>query len=137
MMSTQLEKFTWQTGGATMTNVLTTLDVEIRQMNHRPDLFAVIMTERPDNQGSSITNSFEHLATKLHNQRLREVAPEKILWVEHCPPDSFRDHDDYCLVKLSHDGKKYFNPKFAPIPADEYLKLLFTANGDPVEPPKN
>jgi len=55
----------------------------------RPDGTAwVMLTEVPDNKGTSITNAFEYLATLIKRTWLGELPPEAITWVEHYPERS-------------------------------------------------
>lgn len=45
----------------------------------------VLLSERDDNTGTSITNYFEKLATQIHKTFLAHVDPEQIRWIEHYP----------------------------------------------------
>jgi hypothetical protein len=124
MKTSQIEKFIWQTPGNQVTSILSTLGVELRQVIDRPEWIIAILSENPGNTGVSVTNGFEFFATKLFEQRMRGVfKPGDILWAEHYPPDEFRLDDEYCLVQLQWDGRKFFNPKWAPIHKDDFKRM--------------
>jgi len=44
----------------------------------------VICSEREDNEGTSITNMAEHLATAICKQF--DITPNNLIWIEHYPP---------------------------------------------------
>lgn len=55
-------------------------DVEI----YRSDtVTVVIITEREDNEGPSVTNTIEIIASLVYRKHLFPYAPERIRWVEH------------------------------------------------------
>jgi hypothetical protein len=45
----------------------------------------VICSELPDNEGASVTNAAEQVATWLCHRR--QLPPASIVWIEHYPPD--------------------------------------------------
>ena len=67
-------------------------------------LAVVILTEIAENKGKSVTNAFEHIATKIvHQKRLN---PHRVLWIEHYPDRNTREmtlpilNESYSLVSL-------------------------------------
>jgi len=80
----------------------------------------VMLTELPDNPGTSVTNYFERLATHL----LPFVAlftlgegssPESIIWVEHYErAEGSGLADTWDRVRLSWDGTRYHSPEWEP-----------------------
>lgn len=45
----------------------------------------VILTELPDNPGTSVTNAIENIATLIYKERLSDMAADAITWIEHYP----------------------------------------------------
>jgi hypothetical protein len=84
--------------------------------------FAVVLTELPDNPGTSVTNCVQQLATQLLPQvaqfsRPDPIDPRAILWLEHydrSPQNSFPETWD--LVHLDWDGARYHSPRWQPWP---------------------
>ena len=71
----------------------------------------VIATEREDNEGTSITNMAEQLATKVCQSF--DITPGKLVWIEHYPeqPDIMYD-ENYSLVQFNLQGGTHFEKAF-------------------------
>jgi len=85
----------------------------------------VMVTEIEDNEGTSITNMAERLATQI----IREfnIRPEKLIWIEHYPErgskyDPFLESFD--LVSFEWTGKEYCRPSWKGITKEVALGLL-------------
>lgn len=84
----------------------------------------VVLTELPDNPGTSITNFVEGIATLVHNQFLPDTPPESIRFIEHYPSESRGGDDEtFDLVILKWDGKQFRGPLWKPLPAEEVEKI--------------
>lgn len=88
--------------------------VEIKRDN---DKVTVILTELPDNPGTSVTNMIEHLATMIYHQFLKDVLVENITWIEHYI-ESFAG-ETFDKVKMEWDGQRFKNPKWERIKKKE------------------
>lgn len=69
----------------------------------------VILTELNDNPGTSITNAFEMIATRLYNERFRDRNPWDIKWIENYPARHHRE-ETFDEVSLHWDGSEYNSP---------------------------
>lgn len=78
----------------------------------------VILTELDDNPGTSITNAYEEIATKLHNEQLQHVDPTSIRWIEHY--SSKRYGETFDEVSLHWDGRKYSSPVWTRLKDDVF-----------------
>lgn len=87
------------------------------------DTFTVILTELPDNPGTSITNMIETLATIIYHQFLNGVPVEKIIWIEHYPPSIHRE-ETFDEVTFEWDGKYFFSPRWKRISPSELTMIL-------------
>ena len=71
----------------------------------------VIITEREDNEGTSITNMAEQLATAICQQF--GIAPARLIWIEHYPPTMdgrFQMHaESWNLVFFNLRGGGHFD----------------------------
>jgi len=77
---------------------------------HKND-FRVTLTELPDNNGTSVTNMVEHLATMVKHQFLHEIPNEKITWVEHYPENERLGHpESFAKVEMLWDDVRYSRP---------------------------
>ncbi len=83
----------------------------------QPDRAIVLMTELPDNEGTSVTNCAEHLATKIREQYLADLQIQNIIWIEHYPKNKKNGNfeDTYDLVNLKWDGAEFYSPSWEPI----------------------
>ena len=76
----------------------------------------VILTELAENEGTSITNCYEKIATELYKGRLSHYLPTEIQWVEHYNKNSYNTNDKleetFDLVSLQWDEQKrcYLSP---------------------------
>ena len=71
----------------------------------------VIFTELLCNQGTSITNMIEKLATEIYYKYLSHKPVNDIRWLEHYPKDFFGG-ETYDEVSLEWDGEKFIRPKW-------------------------
>lgn len=62
------------------------------------NLYKVIVTERNDNSGTSITNMIESLCTKIYNEFLIGIPKHEIIWLEHY---DYFNKNSYDLVKFN------------------------------------
>jgi len=75
--------------------------------------YIVILTELEDNEGTSVTNAIEDIATQIKNTRLANVNANDIIFIEHYEK-IFDDKETYDVVTLSYDEqlKRYFQPRW-------------------------
>ena len=67
------------------------------------ELYTVIASELKDNPGTSITNFYEHLATKIYHEKLNGIPIEDIIWIER-----YSDTDvEYSIVDLEWNGEEF------------------------------
>ena len=68
----------------------------------------VIATEAPENEGTSITNMAEQLATLICQEF--SIEPKHLIWIEHYPErGDFRDYpESYDLVQFNLDSDGVF-----------------------------
>ena len=99
----------------------------------------VIVTEIPENEGTSVTNVAEQLATQICEKF--KIDPSKLIWIEHYPErGEWKDYDEsYDLVQFNLEGGNPFfpndskgvlsNPRWTPITKEvaEALKAMHTA----------
>ena len=68
----------------------------------------VIITEREDNEGTSITNMAEHLATAICKQF--DITPSKLIWIEHYRAEPSIERDEtWNLVFFNLTGGGVFD----------------------------
>lgn len=74
--------------------------------------YKVILTELPNNRGTSVTNTVATIATQVFNVYLKsKVNIEDIEWVEHYPASkSFAETFD--IVMFDYNGVIFSNPKW-------------------------
>ena len=83
----------------------------------------VVFHERDDNEGTSITNMSEHLATEIKNIFLPYFDDKAIHWFEHyCYTDIFHDTWDEITYETQHE--KYAHPKRKPSSLDFIESLI-------------
>ena len=84
----------------------------------------VIVSEMPENEGTSVTNFAEQLATLVCQEF--KIEPKHLIWIEHYPErGDFRDFpESYDLVNFNLNGKGIFsNPRWtgiSPIVVDAF-----------------
>jgi hypothetical protein len=83
-------------------------DVEIKKEQRK---VTVILTELPDNPGTSVTNMVEHLATKIYHEFLSRTPIEDIAWIEHYPANRIRK-ETFDKVMMEWDGKNFAHPQW-------------------------
>ena len=80
----------------------------------------VILTELPNNKGTSITNAIETLTTQVYRQYLEGIEPQTIQWIEHySEQDNEPEHFD--IVSLEFNTDCFVNPKWKRISIEEVL----------------
>jgi hypothetical protein len=89
----------------------------------------VILSELEENEGFSVTNSVEYLATDVYKTFLKEYQPEQIIWIEHYPESAYRSikHKiSYCRVTLDwyNEKKAFLHPQWKHIKSIEEIKGL-------------
>lgn len=68
----------------------------------------VICSERGDNEGTSITNMAEHLATAICKQF--DITPTKLIWIEHYRAETTIERDEtYNIVFFNLTGGGVFD----------------------------
>lgn len=70
----------------------------------------VVLTELEENQGTSVTNMVEKIATQIY-LRFLDVPYWNITWIEHYPEIKFRKKETFDKVTLEWDGKKSNHPE--------------------------
>lgn len=86
----------------------------------------VILTELPDNNGTSITNMYEHLATYIYNQFLQnDYTYDQIMWIEHYPKESRArgEPESFDEVIMEYDGKQFKHPKWLHMKNEEIMEI--------------
>lgn len=79
----------------------------------------VVLTELKDNQGTSITNAIENIATKIYKEYMQDTAVHDIHWIEHYGQCSYKKDgtakdESFSLVKLTWNNQKgcFQDPKW-------------------------
>ena len=107
--------------------------IDVVELNNSPDRIVVILTELPNNTGTSITMMIENIATKVYHKYLTKYDPDKIIWIEHYPPEYFKRVDPilktqenekygtYKIVRMKYikDNRAYADPEWVSISLDE------------------
>ena len=107
-------------------NNVTTFYLEIMAIQNKA---FVILSELEENEGASVTNSVEYLATDVYHKFLKEYLPEQIIWVEHYPENAYRSIKNkvsFSLVTLEweSDRKAFYHPKWKYIKSIEEIYEL-------------
>lgn len=63
----------------------------------------VILTELSDNPGTSITNAYEDIATRIFKERLSHLYPDSIRWIEHYPDRGGKNYKGEPEIKETFD----------------------------------
>ncbi len=85
-------------------------------IEHNKNKTKVILTELKENQGTSVTNMVEHLATMTKHQFLHETPAEKIEWIEHYEMRG----ESFDKVEMLWDDERFSNPKWRPLKSKDY-----------------
>jgi hypothetical protein len=106
---------------------VTTFFLEILTMEKKA---IVILSELEENEGMSVTNLVEHLATDVYNKFLKEYLPEQITWIEHYPENAYRSIKNkisFSLVTLEWygDRKAFYHPRWKHIKSINEVRVLF------------
>lgn len=116
----------WQTSNPLNKHNVTTFFMEILSL---PEKAIIIFSEIEDNEGMSVTNSVEYLATDVYQNFLSEYFPKQIIWVEHYPESAYRNIKikiSYSLVTLEWNKltKAFYFPQWKHIKTIEEVKEL-------------
>lgn len=83
----------------------------------------VVLHERADNPGMSVTNASEYIATALYVSRLRHFDPASIRWFEHYPDDPQSwDRIEYRIQEsTTREGRsvRFTDPNWSPSSLEE------------------
>ncbi len=97
----------------------------VRVYGH-PERATVIWTEIAENQGMSVTNAAQYLASQLQEEFTLD--PLETIWIEHYGAFSYEDghrKEEYNLVQLSWNAedRRYEKPQWSPLDKEkvEYL----------------
>lgn len=78
-----------------------------------PSRYVVVMTELPDNPGTTVTNAGALIAKEVMEIYLRQADPETITWIEHYPPRgnsvSVRIRETFDRMNIRFDGHQFRN----------------------------
>ncbi len=86
--------------------------LDIKRLENKTAI--VMLTELPDNPGTSVTNAYERVATIIRQTWLPDIAPEDIVWVEHYPAQG--EHaESFDLVVMEWSGG-YKTPNWCRLP---------------------
>lgn len=89
----------------------------------------VMLTELPDNPGTSVTNWYEEIAAKLFKETLRgKYGIKDITWIEHYPFEKRTKHSDgreetWDKVTMDWNGDRFMNIKWRPLKREEVENL--------------
>lgn len=81
-------------------------------IKEKDDVFTVVLTELEENNGTSVTNMIEHLATEIKKLFLRDISIENICWIEHYPETKYRKKETFAKVMMEWDGDKFSHPRW-------------------------
>lgn len=77
------------------------------------DKVKVTLTELLDNEGTSVTNIIEHLATMVYHQFLYGIEVTNIRWLEHYPAcEEFGSEETLDEVKMLWDDERFSKPEW-------------------------
>jgi hypothetical protein len=81
-----------------------------------------VATELPDNPGTSVTNSAEHLATAMREEY--RLKPEDVIWIEHYPEAKDRRKESFDLVRFAVVGDTFRTPVWTRITEQAVDELI-------------
>lgn len=85
----------------------------------------VVVTERADNPGMSITNAAEIVATEIVSAaRDLGVDATKWLYVEHYPVSEYHDDDTYDIVEFTWINGRASRPTWRHLPRKKFAELI-------------
>jgi hypothetical protein len=82
----------------------------------------IVFTELPENEGTSVTNAFELIATQYYNYRGLDKDEFPIIWIEHYPA-SENHKETYDWVELEYKNHEFFGPNWKPMSKETFLQL--------------
>jgi len=106
------------------------------EITKRGQFAVVTLTELPDNEGTSITNMYEQLATQVYKERLSDIRPQNIFWIEHYidatnPATGENKDETFDLVALEFVGGEFQHPQWTHLSEREDLyKSLRITEGE-------
>jgi hypothetical protein len=103
-------------------------NIELYRLN---DYDVVVCTELPENEGMSVTNAAEKVATAVVDGF--DLEPERLIWIEHYPVmGEFDETWDSCEFKW--EGKKAVSVGWYPIAVPDFSALEVTSDLFPISP---
>lgn len=100
-------------------------DIELEPLDN--GMMLVMITESPENVGTSVTNAAE----LLHPQIIREfgLEDEDLVWIEHYPPVDGLQEESYDLVRFTLEqdanGQPLLRPAWQRISDDQAMAFVF------------
>ena len=94
-------------------------------MHRHKDFDVVVATEVSDNEGTSMTNMAEELATMVC--KAFDVKPDRLVWIEHYPErpiskrESFKESFD--LVNFTRNDDQFLSPRWSPLDKAEAIAI--------------
>ena len=102
------------------------------EIHQKPGQVVIIATEDNDNEGTSITNMAEHVATRVCHQF--KINPDHLVWIEHYPQRGYRGDipESWDIVQFEQirhqDGTfRLKHPKWSPF-TEKALAVLINPN---------
>lgn len=85
------------------------------------DKAAVVLSERQDNRGRSVTNAVEQLAAEIYAAKLARLKPGRVAWVEHYERGMPANGRTFDRVKLGYvyqpEGDvRFYGPSWERVP---------------------
>lgn len=103
------------------------------ELHRHKDFDVIVATEISSNEGTSITNMAEQLATLVC--KAFDIVPARLVWIEHYPErpigtrESFKESFD--LVNFTRNGDQFLSPRWSPLDKAEAIAIT---KGKPPEP---
>lgn len=79
----------------------------------------VLVEELAENEGTSITNSAENLATLIKKEYANFLSHPGFLYLEYYPPS-----ETFSLVQFNWDGQRFSKPRWSPFSRDAVVALI-------------
>lgn len=93
------------------------------------DIAVVVLTELPDNPGSSVTSCVERIATRVYHAFLRTIEPASIIWVEHNPARPGGIKETFDVVSLAWTNSGYANKGWRSLGKEGFQQLFGNFDG--------
>ena len=100
------------------------------------DKAIVIISDIPENEGRSVVNGYEYMASQVYNKYLLDYLPEQVLWIEHDVTTrnyasvrltAFKEELPPFLRKSQLSTYRFLQPNWKHIPSVEAIRKLVTA----------